>query len=113
MAQLNNKTTNDDISTFTAIIAFLLVWTANCRCTEYRNVCRQCNNNDKCAVQLFIIYVMSQQPHGQLHRQHRDMRKIQKYKQQKKSHMKEAIKITPQNNGINSIIPVKEKFVKL
>jgi len=94
MAQMNNRTTNDDISTFPAILAFLLTWTANCRCTGYWNVCR---NNDKYPIQFRIIYVLSQQPIGQLHRQNRDITKIQKYKQRTKSHIKEVIKTTPQN----------------
>jgi len=76
---------------------FLLAWTANCRCTGYWNVCRQCNNNSKHSVHFFIIYELSQQQHSQLHREHRDIRKIQKHKQQTKSHTKEVIKITSQN----------------
>ena len=47
---------------------------------------------------------------------HRDstgtFRIIQKCNQQTKSGIKEVIKITPKNNSINNIIPVKEKFVK-
>ena len=62
---------------------------------------------------MMIIYELSQQQHGQLHRQHRDIRKIQKYKQQRKSHKKEVIKMTPQNNGINSVTPVKEKICEI
>jgi hypothetical protein len=58
---------------------------------------------------MMIIYELSQQQRGQLHRQRREIWKIQKYKEQRKSHIKDEIKITPYNNGINRVIPDKEK----
>ena len=44
------------------------------------------------SIQLFTIYVLARQPQGQLQRQHWNIRKIQKYKQQKKSRIKDIIK---------------------
>jgi uncharacterized FlgJ-related protein len=41
----------------------------------------------------------------------RNIRKIKKYSQQKKTQINEIIKITPKNNSLNNI-NVKEKFVK-
>jgi hypothetical protein len=65
------------------------------------------------SVHFFIIYVLAQQPQGQLQRQHINTRQIQKYSQQNKSHTQEVIKkITPKNNSVNNIRPVKETFVK-
>jgi len=43
-------------------------------------------------INFFIIYVLARQLRGQLQRQHRNVRKIQKYNEQKKSRIKEIIK---------------------
>jgi hypothetical protein len=58
-------------------------------------------------IQLYIIYVLTQQSQGQLYSQHRYIRKLQKYKQQMKTHTKEVIKITPKNYSINHTVSKK------
>jgi hypothetical protein len=50
------------------------------------------NNNSFLLGQFVIIYVLAQQPQGQINRQHRKIRKIQRYKQQMKSHIKNVKK---------------------
>jgi len=52
-----------------------------------------------------------QEPQDQLQRQHRNVRKIKKYKQQTKKHTEEVPKITPKNKCLNNVIPFTEKFV--
>jgi hypothetical protein len=69
------------------IIGFLLT----CKKEGKRN---HINNNSIQfnLIQFFIIYVLARQLQGQLHRQHRNIRKIQKYNEQKKSRIKVMIK---------------------
>jgi len=45
-------------------------------------------------------------------RQHFNIRKIQIYKEQAKTHAKEAIKTTPKNNSIKNIIIFIDRFFK-
>jgi hypothetical protein len=57
----------------------------------------------------FIIYVLAQQPQGQLETQHSNIRRIHKYKQQMKTHRKEARKDHVLNsNSINNVMIVKK-----
>jgi hypothetical protein len=58
------------------------------------------------------MYALAQQPQVQLYRQHRNIRKMQKYNKKTKPLIKEVIKITSTNNSINNILPVKGKFVQ-
>jgi hypothetical protein len=66
------------------------------------------------SIKFSIIYVLKQQPQGQFQtaQQRNDIRKMHKYKQQTRTHRKGEIKITPNNNRINNITIVKEKFAK-
>jgi len=50
--------------------------------------------------------------HANYNRQGRNVRQIQKYIKQTNSLIQKVIKITPKNNSVNNIKPIKEKFVK-
>jgi translation initiation factor 2 alpha subunit (eIF-2alpha) len=51
--------------------------------------------------------------HANYNRQGRNVRQIQKYIKQTNSFIQKVIKITPKNNSVNNMKPIKEKFVKL
>jgi hypothetical protein len=61
-------------------------------------------------IQFFIIYVLAKQPQNQLETEYSHTRKMLKFKQQRKTSIIDAIKVTCQNNSLNNKITVKETF---
>jgi hypothetical protein len=50
------------------------------------------DDDDENYIHFFIICVLTQQPQGQLQRQHGNIRYIKKYNESRKTHMKEITK---------------------